>query len=353
MLPPPQPFVKLFFKLFAKICKISKNTPLTVAKRRVFRYYIGESIVCKVRFFRRAGVFMTRILECVPNFSEGRDLKKIEKLVSPFRGRENVKLLDYSADKDHNRCVATVIGEPEALRDAVIEAAGIAIELIDLNGHDGDHPRMGAADVLPFIPIRNCTINDADAIAREVGAAIGERFSVPVFLYGRSATAANRVNLADIRKEQFEGMGEKLLDAQWKPDFGPAAAHPTAGVTAVGARMSIIKFNVNLSTSDARIADAIAGSIRAADGGFRFVEAIGLLLETRNTAQVSISMTDFTKTSLYRVFETVKMEARRYGVSVTGSELAGLTPLAALLDCAEYYLQIENFSEAKLLESHL
>ncbi|MBQ2829686.1 MAG: glutamate formimidoyltransferase [Oscillospiraceae bacterium] len=296
---------------------------------------------------------MTRVLKCVPNFSEGHDLEKIEKLVSPFRGHENVKLLDYSADKDHNRCVVTVIGEPDALRDAVIKSVGIATQILDLRTHTGQHPRMGATDVLPFVPIRNCTIEDANATAREVAAAIGAQFDIPVFLYGKSAPAPHRTLLSDIREGEFEGMAEKLRMPQWTPDFGPNHPHPSAGVTAVGVRMPIIKFNVNLNTSDARIAESIAASIRCSDGGFRFVEAVGLLLETRNTAQVSISVTDFAKTSLYRVFETVKMEAQRYGVRVTGSELVGLTPVAALLDCAEYYLQIENLSEAKILESHL
>ncbi len=296
---------------------------------------------------------MNKILECVPNFSEGRDLDKVEKIVSPFRGKENVKLLDYSTDKDHNRCVVTVVGEPESVRDAVIEAIGIAAELIDMTKHEGQHPRMGATDVVPFIPIRNCTVEEADQIAREVAAAIGEKFGVPSFLYEKSATAPHRANLSDIRKGQFEGMAEKMQDAKWKPDFGPETIHPTAGVTAIGARMPLIAFNINLDTPNVEIATQIAHKVRYLNGGFRFVKAMGVMLEERNIAQVSMNLTDYTKSAIYRVFETVKMEARRYGVNVVGSEVIGLTPMAALIDCAEYYLQIENFNMDQVLETRL
>ena len=296
---------------------------------------------------------MNKILECVPNFSEGRDLDKVEKIVSPFRGKENVKLLDYSTDKDHNRCVVTVVGEPESVRDAVIEAIGIAAELIDMTKHEGQHPRMGATDVVPFIPIRNCTVEEADQIAREVAAAVGEKFGVPSFLYEKSATAPHRANLSDIRKGQFEGMAEKMQDAKWKPDFGPETIHPTAGVTAIGARMPLIAFNINLDTPNVDIATQIAHKVRYLNGGFRFVKAMGVMLEERNIAQVSMNLTDYTKSAIYRVFETVKMEARRYGVNVVGSEVIGLTPMAALIDCAEYYLQIENFNMDQVLETRL
>ncbi len=296
---------------------------------------------------------MNKILECVPNFSEGRDLDKVEKIVSPFRGKENVKLLDYSTDKDHNRCVVTVVGEPESVRDAVIEAIGIAAELIDMTKHEGQHPRMGATDVVPFIPIRNCTVEEADQVAREVAAAVGEKFGVPSFLYEKSATAPHRANLSDIRKGQFEGMAEKMQDAKWKPDFGPETIHPTAGVTAIGARMPLIAFNINLDTPNVDIATQIAHKVRYLNGGFRFVKAMGVMLEERNIAQVSMNLTDYTKSAIYRVFETVKMEARRYGVNVVGSEVIGLTPMAALIDCAEYYLQIENFNMDQVLETRL
>lgn len=296
---------------------------------------------------------MNQILECIPNFSEGRDLEKVEKIADAFRGKEGVKLLDYSTDKDHNRCVVTAVGEPEPLRDAVIEAVGTAARLIDMTRHDGQHPRMGATDVVPFVPVRNCTLEAADRIAKETAAAVADRFGIPVFLYEKSATAPNRENLANIRRGQFEGMAEKMKDPRWFPDFGPSTIHPTAGVTAIGARMPLVAFNINLNTPDVNIATEIAHKIRYINGGFRFVKSMGVMLEDRNIAQVSINMTDYTRTALYRVFETVKMEAQRWGVSVIGSEIIGLTPMAALIDCAEYYLRIENFSMDQVLETRL
>ena len=296
---------------------------------------------------------MKQIMECIPNFSEGRDLDKVEKIVSSFRGKENVKLLDYSSDKDHNRSVVTVVGEPDALRDAVIEAIGKAVELIDMTKHEGQHPRMGCVDVVPFVPIRNCTMDDADRIAKEVAQEASERFGQPFFLYEYSATAPHRENLANIRKGQFEGMAEKMKDPQWKPDYGPDTIHPTGGVTAIGARPALVAYNINLDTSDLEIANKIARNVRHINGGFRFVKAMGVMLEDRNIAQVSMNLTDFTRTSIYRVFETVKMEARRWGVNVAGSEVIGLVPMAALIDCAEYYLQIEDFKPEQVLESRL
>lgn len=296
---------------------------------------------------------MNQIMECIPNFSEGRDLGKIERITDAFRGREGVKLLDYSTDKDHNRCVVTVVGEPEALRDAVIEAIGTAAELIDMTKHEGQHPRMGATDVVPFVPVRNCTLEDADRIAKEVAAAVADKFGVPSFLYEKSATAPHRENLAAVRKGQFEGMAEKMKDPKWVPDFGPETIHPTAGVTAIGARMPLVAFNINLDTPNLDIATEISHKIRHISGGFRYVKAMGVMLDERNIAQVSINMTDYTKSALYRIFETVKMEAKRYGVNVVGSEIIGLTPMAALIDCAEYYLQIENFSMDQVLETRL
>lgn len=296
---------------------------------------------------------MDQIMECIPNFSEGRDLEKVEKIAGAFRAKEDVKLLDYSTDKDHNRCVITAVGRPEALRDAVIEAVGVAVAQIDMTKHDGQHPRMGAADVVPFVPVRGCALEDADRIAKETAAAVAERYGVPVFLYEKSASAPHRENLANIRKGQFEGMAEKMKDPLWRPDFGPDTIHPTAGVTAIGARMPLVAFNINLNTPDLRIADEIARRIRHINGGFRFVKSMGVLLEDRNIAQVSINMTDYTKTSLYRVFETVKMEAQRWGVGVVGSEIIGLAPMAALVDCAEYYLRIENFRMDQILETRL
>lgn len=296
---------------------------------------------------------MEKIMECVPNFSEGRDRDKVDYIVEAFRAKKDVKLLDYSSDEDHNRTVVTVIGEPEALGSAMVEAARRATEVIDMTKHQGQHPRMGAVDVVPFIPVRNCTIEEADAVAKSVAKRMGEELGIPCFLYEKSASAPHRANLADVRKGQFEGMAEKLTHPEWQPDFGPAHIHPTAGVTAVGARMPLVAFNINLDTPNLEIATAIAKKVRYINGGFRFVKAMGVALEERNIVQVSMNLTDFTRTAVYRVFETVKMEARRYGVNVVGSEVIGLVPMQALVDCAEYYLQIENFSADQILESRL
>lgn len=296
---------------------------------------------------------MEKIMECVPNFSEGRDREKVDYIVEAFRAKKDVKLLDYSSDEDHNRTVVTVIGEPEALGNAMVEAARRATEVIDMTKHQGQHPRMGAVDVVPFIPVRNCTIEEADATAKSVAKRMGEELGIPCFLYEKSASAPHRANLADVRKGQFEGMSEKLTRPEWQPDFGPAHIHPTAGVTAVGARMPLVAFNINLDTPNLEIATAIAKKVRYINGGFRFVKAMGVALEERNIVQVSMNLTDFTRTAVYRVFETVKMEARRYGVNVVGSEVIGLVPMQALVDCAEYYLQIENFSANQILESRL
>ena len=295
---------------------------------------------------------LNTIMECVPNFSEGRDLAKVEKIVDAFRGKEGVRLLDYSSDKDHNRTVVTVIGEIEPLGDAVVEAIGIAAQLIDLTHHQGEHPRMGATDVVPFIPIKNCTVQEADALAKRVGKEVAERFQIPSFLYEKSATAPHRENLAAIRKGQFEGMFEKMKQPEWKPDFGPDAPHPTAGVFAVGARMPLVAFNVNLDTPNLQIAKDIAARVRHSSGGYAFIKALGVMLEERHIAQVSMNLTDYTHTAVYRAYEAVKMEARRYGVNVVGTEIIGMVPMAALIDCAEYYLQVENFSMKQVLENN-
>lgn len=300
------------------------------------------------------GFMSGKLLECVPNYSEGRDMQKVEQIADCFRGKTGVRLLDYQTDKDHNRCVITAIGEPKALRDAVIESFGKAAELIDMTKHEGQHPRMGAVDVVPFIPCRNTTLQEADAIAKEVAEAVGEKFGIPCFLYESSATAPHRVNLASIRKGQFEGMAEKMKDQEmWKPDFGPDTIHPTAGVSAVGARMPLVAFNVNLDTSDLEIANQIARKVRHINGGYRCVKAIGVMLEERNIAQVSMNLTDYTKTAIYQAFEAVKMEARRYGVRAVGTEIVGLLPMQALIDCAEYYMQLENFDSAQVMENRL
>lgn len=292
-------------------------------------------------------------MECVPNFSEGRDLEKIEKIVALFRAKTGVKLLDYSNDEDHNRLVVTVVGEPGALKTAVLEAIGQAVAQIDLNHHSGQHPRMGAVDVVPFIPIRGCTMEEAIALSREVGEAVASRYGLPVFLYEKSASAPHRENLAAIRKGEFEGMAEKMQQPQWQPDFGPAAPHPTAGATAIGARMPLVAYNVNLGTDNLEIASAIAKKIRYIGGGLRFCKAMGVELKERGIVQVSINMTDYTRTALYRAFELVRIEARRYGVPVVGSEIIGLVPMEALIDTASYYLGLEDFSMNQVLEARI
>lgn len=296
---------------------------------------------------------MNRIIECVPNFSEGRDLKKIDEIVAPFRARQGVRLLDYSNDEDHNRLVVTVVGEPEPLREAVLEAIGVAVRLIDLNTHKGQHPRMGAVDVVPFIPIKNVTMEEAVALSKEVAAEVAKRYNLPVFLYEKSASAPYRENLAAIRKGEFEGMGEKIKQPEWQPDFGPAEKHPTAGTVAIGARMPLVAYNVNLSTPNLEIAHDIAKKIRFIGGGLRYCKAMGVELKDRGITQVSINMTDYTHTALYRAFEMVRIEARRYGVSIVGSEIIGLVPMEALIDTASYYLGLENFSMQQVLEARI
>ena len=296
---------------------------------------------------------MNKIIECVPNFSEGRDRQKIEAIVDSFRGKHNVKLLDYSNDEDHNRLVITVVGEPEEVKDAVIEAVGKAVELIDMTKHQGQHPRMGAVDVVPFIPIRNVTQDEAVALSREVAQIVAELYHLPVFLYEKSASAPHRENLAAIRKGEFEGMAEKIKQDEWKPDFGPSERHPTAGVVAIGARMPLVAYNVNLGTSNLEIANSIAKKVRHIGGGLRYCKAMGVALEDRGITQVSMNLTDYTKTAIYRAHELVRIEANRYGVPIVGAEVVGLVPMEALVDTAAYYLGLENFSMNQVLETRI
>jgi glutamate formiminotransferase len=296
---------------------------------------------------------MRQIVECVPNFSEGRDLDKIEKIVESFRGKEGVRLLNYEADKDYNRVVVTVMGEPQAVKNAVVEAIGVAAQLIDLREHTGEHSRMGATDVVPYIPIKNMTMDDCVELAKETGEAIAKAHDIPIFLYEKAASTPDRVNLAKIRKGQFEGMGEKIKKPEWAPDYGKAEIHPSAGVTGVSARMPLVAYNIDLDTDNLDIANAIAKVIRHSGGGFRFIKAGGVKIEERGITQVTMNITDYTKTSIYRVFETVKMEAKRYGVNVTGSEVVGLVPMEALVDSAAYYLGLYGFSMDKVIETNL
>lgn len=293
---------------------------------------------------------MARLVECVPNFSEGRNKDVVEKIVDEIRKIEDVKLLDYSMDADHNRSVVTFIGEPEKVIEAAFNAAKVAAELIDMSKHTGEHPRMGATDVIPLIPISEVTMEECVEYSKILGKRIGEELNIPVFLYERSATSREREDLANVRKGQYEGMAEKLKKEEWKPDFGPAELNVKAGVTAVGARPPLIAYNVNLGTNDLEIAKKIAKAVRARTGGFTYCKAIGVEIKERNIVQVSMNLVDYTKTPIFRVFDTIEREARRYGVNVIGSEIVGLVPMQALVDAADYYLKLENFSSDQILE---
>lgn len=296
---------------------------------------------------------MSTLVECVPNFSEGRNNEVIEAIVDEVRKVKGVKLLDYAPDEDHNRTVVTLIGDPDNLKEAAFNLVKKAAELIDMSVHKGGHPRMGATDVVPFIPISDITMEECVELAKEVGKRIGEELNIPVYLYEDAATADYRKNLADVRKGQYEGFFEKIKLPQWKPDFGPAEMNVKSGATAVSARVPLVAYNVNLNTNDLEIANKIARTVRFAGGGLRFVKAMGVTLEERNIVQVSMNLVNYEKTAIYRAFEMVKMEAARYGVSVVGSEVIGLLPMKALIDCAEYYLQIENFSIDQVLEKRI
>ena len=280
------------------------------------------------------------IVQCVPNFSEGIDLNKIEEIVNPLRGISGVKLLNYEADKDYNRLVVTVIGEPEAVKNAIFKSIGVAASTIDMNYHKGQHSRFGACDVCPFIPIKDMTMDDAVNLSKELAQMVGESYKIPVFLYEASASRAERENLATVRKGEFEGLDEKLKDPQWKPDYGPAKKHPTAGA-------------INLDTPNIEIASKIAKTIRFSNGGYRYIKAGPVSVPERNITQVTMNLTDYSKTAIYRAYEAVKMESKRYGVNVMGSEIVGLCPMEALIDTAIYYLGLENFSMDKVLESSL
>lgn len=297
---------------------------------------------------------MAKIIESVPNISEGRNKEIIEACVDQIRSTAGCTLLNYSSDEDHNRTVITYMGSLEGCEEASVKLAKKAVELIDLTKHEGAHPRMGCVDVMPFIPIKEATMEECDELAHRVGKRIAEEADLPVFLYEKSASAPHRQNLAKIRKGQFEGMAEKVKDPDWIPDFGGQRIHPTGGTVAVGARPPLIAFNINLGTSDLEIASRIGKIIRESSGGLKCVKAMGVMLEDRNIAQVSINMTDFTVTPLYRVTELVRAEAARYGVPVIGTEIIGLAPMQAFFDTAEYYLQIEDFHpEVQVIENHL
>ena len=299
---------------------------------------------------------MTKLVECIPNFScsKEKDEAAYNALVDVAKSVPGCTLFDAQTDGNHNRCVFTLIGSPEAIEEVAFQLTKKAAEVIDITKHHGEHSRMGATDVIPFVPTVNVTVEECVEMSKRLGKRIWEELKIPSFLYEDSATSPDRVNLANVRKGQFEGMPEKLLQPEWAPDFGERKIHPTAGITAIGARMPLVAFNINLATSDVNIAKKIAKVIRGSSGGFKCCKAMGFMLEDRGIAQVSINMTDYRVTPLYRVTELVKSEARRYGVSVIGSEVVGLCPMKALIDCAEYYLQIEDFDfDAQVLENYI
>jgi len=297
---------------------------------------------------------MKRLVECVPNFSEGRDAAKVDAIVAAMREVPGIFLLDRESDADHNRSVVTLAGEPEAVAEAALRGVGKAAELIDLIRHTGAHPRMGATDVVPFIPIEGVTIEDCVVLAKKVGREIWERYRIPVYFYEAAAQKAERTNLENIRKGQFEGLREEVLrNPDRAPDVGEPRLHPTAGATVVGARKFLIAYNINLNTPDLEIAKKIGKNIRFSNGGLRYVKAMGVDLRARNLAQVSINLTDFEQTPIHRVFEMVKREAERYGVTIVGSEIVGLIPKRAIELTVDFYLQLENFSPAQVLENRL
>jgi glutamate formiminotransferase len=293
------------------------------------------------------------IIESIPNVSEGRRPEVIERLAEAIRATPGVRLLDYSSDPSHNRSVYTLVGDADSVKRATLALFEHAVAAIDLRTHRGEHPRLGAVDVVPFVPIEGITMAECIALAQEVGAAVAERFGVPVFLYEEASTNPARKNLEDIRRGEFEGLAAKMRNAEWTPDFGPAVPHPSAGASVIGARMPLIAYNINLNTDRLDVAKKIAAAIRHSSGGLRYVKAAGFMLEDRGIAQVSMNLTNYEKTPIFRVFEIVRREAARYGVSILESEIVGLVPSAALTAAAEFYLQIERFGPEQVLENRL
>jgi glutamate formiminotransferase / formiminotetrahydrofolate cyclodeaminase len=295
-----------------------------------------------------------KLIECVPNFSEGRRQDVIRAIAEAIRSTPGVTLLDVESNPDHNRSVISFVGEPGPVKEAALASAAKAIDLIDLNKHKGEHPRMGAVDVVPFVPLSGATTEDCISLAKDFGRELGTRFHVPVFLYEEAATVPERRNLADVRAGEFEGLREKIgKDPSKKPDYGPEMIHPKAGATAVGAREILIAYNVDLGTSDLGIAKKIAHQLRSKDGGLAYVKALGFELKERGLVQVSMNLTDYHKSQLFKAYELVKLFADRYGVPVVGSEIVGLTPMDALVDSAEFYLRLENFNRDQILEKRL
>jgi glutamate formiminotransferase len=293
------------------------------------------------------------IIECIPNVSEGRRPDVVARLAEAIRRTPGVRLLDHSSDASHNRSVFTMAGGADAVKQAVLALFETALPAIDLRNHTGEHPRLGAVDVVPFVPIEGVTMPECVALAKDVGAEVADRFQVPVFLYEEASNNPLRKNLEDIRRGEFEGLAAKMRTQGWQPDFGPAQPHPSAGASVVGARMPLIAYNINLATDRLDVAKKCAAAIRHSSGGFRFVKAMGITLEDRGIVQVSMNLTNYQKTPMFRVFDVVKREAARYGVAVLESEIVGLVPSAALVATAEHHLQLSGFSAAQVLENKL
>ncbi|MEY4166599.1 MAG: glutamate formimidoyltransferase [Acidobacteriota bacterium] len=295
-----------------------------------------------------------KIVECVPNFSEGRDSEKVELLIAAIRSVPGVVVLDAEMDADHHRSVITMAGEPKAIVEAAVRAAATAMELIDLTRHKGEHPRMGALDVLPFVPLRGVTMEECVGLARLAGRRIADELRIPVYFYEQAALRPERVDLANVRQGEFERLREEIVtDPKRHPDAGEARIHPTAGAIAVGARPPLIAYNINLGTDDLAVAKSIARVVRGRDGGLRYLKALAIDLRNRSQVQVSMNLVNYEATPLHQVFEMVRREAARYGVAITGSEIIGLVPQAAIDAAAEYYLQVENFSSELVLENRL
>ena len=293
------------------------------------------------------------VIECVPNVSEGRRQDVITKLTDDLKAVPGMRVLDVQSDAAHNRSVFTLAGDAAAMSAGIPKLFEGAINAIDLTTHKGEHPRMGAVDVTPFIPIEGVTMAECVDLAKSIAKDVASRFSLPVYLYEEASTNPDRKNLEDIRRGEFEGLAAKMAKPGWTPDFGPTAPHPTAGASVIGARMPLIAYNINLATNRLDVAKKIATAIRHSSGGLRFVKAMGIPLEDRGVVQVSMNLTNYEKTPIFRVFEMVKREAERYGVAVLESEIVGLVPNAALTQSVEWYLQLEGFSANQVLENKL
>ena len=293
------------------------------------------------------------VIECVPNISEGRRTEVIQRLADSLKAVPGLSVLDVQSDAAHNRSVFTLAGDADAMAAGIPRLIEGAMAAIDLRSHRGEHPRMGAVDVVPFIPIEGVTMEACVQLAKSIAADVASRFSLPVYLYEEASSNPARKNLEDIRRGEFEGLAAKMAEAAWAPDYGPATPHQSAGATVIGARMPLIAYNINLATDRLDVARKIASAVRMSGGGLRHVKAMGIPLEDRGIVQVSMNLTNYEKTPIFRVFDLVKREAERYGVQVLESEIVGLVPAAALRQCVEYYLQLEGFSGAQVLENKL